>query len=260
MATSDIKKTGEHNDVLMVYSVEKAFRILNAFSAAAPALTLTDLTEATGIDKSAVQRFTHTLSKLGYLKKDPRTKQYELGVRVLDLGAKFTGANRLIDRAMPFLQHLSRETDETVSLSVLDDTEIVFISRFINRHILHTNVVVGTRLPAYCTAPGRAILAYMPPAAASELLDRSELKSFTPFTIWERSQLGKALEQVRSNGYATAFSEYFHGDLSIAAPLLDANGQPLGAINVAVSESRCSREEAVARFAPLVVAAARSAS
>ncbi|MCW2241388.1 IclR family transcriptional regulator [Azospirillum canadense] len=251
---------GRASDPLLVMSVEKAFRVLHAFDATRPTMSLTQVAQVVGMDKSAAQRFTYTLEKLGYLRKDPETKRFELTVRTLDLGHHYMRSNALLERAMPYLMHLSKETEETINLTVLDGTEIVFVSRFMSRHVLNTDVSVGTRMPAYCTAPGIAILSRLPIDDAMALLDRTDLRPYTPHTTWRREDLQAKLERAAARGYATAFEEYYHGDLSVAAAVLGPTGVPVGAINIAVSRSRFTAQEAEERFSPLVVAAAGSVS
>lgn len=251
---------GEVRDPLLVHSVEKAFRVLRVFDGTRPSLSLSQIAEGTGLDMSAAQRFTHTLSKLGYLGKSGDTKRFELTVKALDFGYHYTRASSLVERGMPYLLHLSKTTEETVNLTVLDHTDIVFVSRFMSRHVLNNDVITGTRLPAYCTAPGIAILSRLPENAAHEILEQSDLHPFTPHTTWDLEALKAKLKRAAAQGYATAFEEYFHGDLSVAAPVLDTNGTPYGAINLAVSRSRYTPEEAEERFSPLVTAAARSVS
>lgn len=244
----------------MVLSVEKAFRVLTAFDAARPTMSLTQLAEAIDLDRSATQRFTHTLEQLGYLRKDPATKHFELTVRTLDLGYHYTRANALMDRAMPYLQHLSKTTEETINLTVRDDTEIVFVSRFLSRHVLNTDVIVGTRMPAYCTAPGLAMLSALGREEARDILLRSDRRRFTSSTTVDMDALMAKLARATDQGYATAFDEFYQGDLSVAAAILDRAGRPVAAINVAVSRARFTPEEAENQFSPLVMAAALSIS
>jgi IclR family pca regulon transcriptional regulator len=252
------RRTG--GDPLMVLSVEKAFRVLEAFGGRKQTLSLSQVAAATGMDVSAAQRFTHTLTRLGYLRKDAETKQFELTAKNLGQGYRFLLGHSLVERAMPYLLHLSTETEEAVSLTVLDDTDIIFVARFMSRHMLNTNVVVGTRLPAYCTAPGVAMLSHLPEAEALDIIDRSDLRAHTPTTVWRRNDLAAKLRLSAKQGFATAFGEYYKGDLSIAAAILDEHGRPEGAINVAVSFARYKQEEVAARFGPLVVAAGHSVS
>lgn len=254
------EKAQERRDGLMVQSVEKAFRVLTAFDAARPTLSLTQLAEAIDLDLSATQRFAHTLERLGYLRKDSATKHFELTARTLDLGYHYTRANTLVDRALPYLQHLSKTTEETINLTVRDDTEIVFVSRFLSRHVLNTDVIIGTRMPAFCTAPGMAMLSMLPREEALAVLERTERRAFTPSTTVDMTDLEAKLEEASKQGYATAFSEFYPGDLSVAAAILDRVGRPIAAVNVAVSSARFTPEEAEAKFSPLVTAAARSIS
>ncbi|MET4736685.1 IclR family pca regulon transcriptional regulator [Bradyrhizobium japonicum] len=247
-------------DPLLVQSVEKAFRVLAAFDDERPTMSLTQLASTIGMDISATQRFAHTLTKLGYLSKDVDTKRFELTAKTLDLGYHYTRASKLVARAMPFLLHLSKETEETVNLTVPDGTEIVFVARFMSRHVLSNDVIIGTRLPAFCTAPGVAMLSKMPPDEAREILRRSDLKPYTPSTTYRLQDILKKIDLAGKRGFATAFEEFYHGDLSIAAPILSPKGYPIGAINVGVSRARFTNESAVEQFAPLVVATAMSIS
>jgi IclR family transcriptional regulator, pca regulon regulatory protein len=258
-ARTDSSARGER-DPLLVQSVEKAFRVLRAFDGTRQYLSLSEIAEETGLDLSAAQRFTHTLSKLGYLNKQPDTKRFELTVKVLDFGYHYARASSLVERGMPYLMHLSKTTEETVNLTVLDDIDIVFVSRFMSRHVLNNDVIVGTRLPAYCTAPGIAILSRLSRQDAHSILARSNLRPFTPQTTWKMDDLLTKLDRSEAQGYGTAFEEYFYGDLSLAAAILDTRGTPIAALNIAVSRSRYTPEEAEKHFAPLVVAAAHSIS
>ncbi|WP_377810454.1 IclR family transcriptional regulator C-terminal domain-containing protein [Azospirillum sp. A29] len=247
-------------DPLMVMSVDKAFRVLHAFDSSRPSMSLTQVAAAVGMDKSAAQRFTYTLEKLGYLRKDPVTKRFELTVRSLDIAHHYLHSNAMLQRAMPYLMHLSKTTEETINLTMMDGTEIVFVSRFMSRHVLNTDVIVGTRMPAYCTAPGIAILSRLPAAEAAALVDRMDLKPYTPTTTWKRDELLAKIAKSAVSGYATAFEEFYHGDLSVAAAITGSGGVPVGALNIAVSRARFTPEEMEERFAPLVVAAAGSVS
>lgn len=268
MAASTVKKIedevpakpGRATDPLMVMSVEKAFRVLSVFDQHSMNLSLSQIAAATEMDISAAQRFTHTLTKLGYLRKDPGTKRFELTAKTLQLGYYYLRSNRLVERAMPYLLHLSKETEETVNLTVLDDTEIIFVSRFMSRHMLNTNVIIGSRMPAYCTAPGIAILSRLPEDEAVAILERSDRKPITPSTTWKLDDLVRKLRVSREQGYATAFDEFYRGDASIAAAVVAANNRPEGAINIAVPLSRFPPEEVVERFAMHIISGAHSVS
>jgi len=259
-AAEPADQPGRKDDALMVNSVEKAFRVLSAFGRQHQTLNLSQVASETGMDVSAAQRFTHTLTKLGYLRKDAQTKRFELTAKTLDLGYHFVRSSRLLDRAMPYLMHLSKETEETVNLTVREETEIIFVSRFLSRHVLNTDVIIGTRMPAYATAPGIAMLSRLPENEAMGIIDASDRRAHTPSTTWQREALREKLRQSAAQGYATAFEEVYIGDASIAAVVVDHQGRPEAAVNIATSTSRYSHEEVVSRFSSLVIAAAHAIS
>ena len=259
-AAAPAEPAARRDDALMVNSVEKAFRVLSAFGRQHQTLNLSQVASETGMDVSAAQRFTHTLAKLGYLRKDAQTKRFELTAKTLDLGYHFVRSSRLLDRAMPYLMHLSKQTEETVNLTVREETEIIFVSRFLSRHVLNTDVIIGTRMPAYATAPGIAMLSRLPEDEAMAIIDASDRRAYTPSTTWQREALREKLRQSAAQGYATAFEEVYIGDASIAAVVVDHHGRPEGAVNIATSTSRYSHEEVVSRFSSLVIAAAHAIS
>jgi len=247
-------------DPLFVRSIEKAFRVLSAFGAGRPSLSLSQVAEAAELDKSSAQRFTHTLERLGYLRKDPDSRRFELTTRALDLGYHYMRASPILDRATPYLLDLSRSTEEAVSLTVLDDTEIVYVARFMSRRMVSSNVIVGTRLPAYCTAPGRAMLACLPQSRARAILAASDRKPHTEHTTWRVPDLLASLTEAAMRGYAIAVEEIFPDDVSLGAAITGARGEPVGAVSLSVSRLHASPEEAESRFAPMLRAAARSMS
>jgi DNA-binding IclR family transcriptional regulator len=251
---------GSREDPLFVRSIEKAFRVLSAFGAGRPTLSLSQVAEAAELDKSSAQRFTHTLERLGYLRKDPDTRRFELTTRALDLGYHYTRASPIVDHAMPYLLDLSRNTEEAISLTVLDGAEIVYVARFMSRRMVSGNVIVGTRLPAYCTAPGRAMLACLPQSQARGLLASSERKAYTPHTTWRMPELMASLADVISRRYAVAVEEIFPNDISLGAAITGARGEPVGAVSLSVSRLHMAAEAAETRFAPMLCAAARSMS
>lgn len=254
------KSPADGPDRLMVASVEKAFLVLSAFGKDHPTLSLTQVAAAIGMDISTAQRFTHTLTKLGYLRRDPQTKYFELTSKSLDFGYHYIKSNRLIDKAMPYLLHLSKETEEAVNLTTLDGEQIVFVSRFMSRHVLNTDVIVGTRMPAYCTAPGLAMLAQLPSDEIDKVLDQSDLKPFTPYTIFKRADVISKLQEVKTAGFATAYNQIFMGDGSIAAAIINRRGEPEAAVNIGVSCARYTPEQVSNQFSSLVIATARSIS
>ncbi len=247
-------------DPLMVQSVEKALRILAAFDADRSPLSLSQLARMLDFDKSTAQRFTHTLVKLGYLHKDPESKHFEMSVKVLELGHHYIRANAFVTRAMPALMQLHRRSQETVNLTILDGTDIVFVARLTSPSMADTRVILGSRIAAYCTAPGRAMLSRLPREKAIEILEASDRRPFSPTTTWKMPDLIAKLDRAVELGYATAFEELFAGDLSIAAPVISSRGQCVGAVNISLSRARYEPKQLEENFAHMLMGAAHEIS
>jgi len=250
----------ERKSTLFVNSVDKAMRVLMAFDGTRRHLTLSQLAAASGLDLSAAQRFTYTLKTLGYLIKDDDTKSYELSPQLLDFAYHYLASNELVRRATPYVQHLSRETEETTNITVLDGTDIVFVQRIVSRHVLNPNVIVGSRLPAYCTAPGLAILASLPDERVDEILARSNLIQHTPHTVAKPKAIRERLAEIRKKGYAHTEEEYYLGDISTAVAIIGSHGHAIGAINVAVARPRWGGAKQERVIADLLISAASALS
>jgi DNA-binding IclR family transcriptional regulator len=245
---------------LYVQSVEKAMKVLTAFDGSKRQLSLSEISSFTALDMSATQRFTYTLAALGYLFKDPDSRKYELSPRLLDFTYHYLTSNDLVSRATPYLQQLGSETEEATNLTVLDDTDIVFVLRIVSRNVFNAHVITGSRLPAYCTAPGLAILATLPDGEIDDILSRTNLVPYTASTVYQPRKIKERLVQIRKQGYAHAEDEYFVSDISTAAAITNAHGRGIGAVNIAVARSRWRADRDEKRFADLVISTASAIS
>ncbi|MFM0719452.1 IclR family transcriptional regulator [Paraburkholderia strydomiana] len=245
---------------LYVQSVEKAMKVLTAFDGSKRQLSLSEISSLTGFDMSATQRFTFTLAALGYLFKDPDSREYELSPRLLDFTYHYLTSNELVSRATPYLQQLGSETEEATNLTVLDDRDIVFVLRIVSRNVFNAHVITGSRLPAYCTAPGLAILATLPDGEIDDILSRTNLVPYTSSTVYQPRKIKDRIAQIRKQGYAHTEDEYFVSDISTAAAITNAHGRGVGAVNIAVARSRWHADRDERRFADLVISTASAIS
>lgn len=236
-------------DPLFVQSVEKAFRIVLAFDAAHPTMGLTQLAKATGLERSAVQRFAHTLQKLGYLRKDPVTRHFRLTSRTLGPAHRYTETDPLIRLATPYLIDLRRETGETVSLTVLEGAEVVYVVRLLSAHSLATRVTVGARVPAYCTAAGLVMLSRLPECDARTILEASEMRTMTRNTTIAIPKILERLTAIRSQGYVTCVDEYVMNDITIGTSIFRADDTPIGSITIGTTHDRHTPGEAEQKYA-----------
>jgi IclR family pca regulon transcriptional regulator len=245
---------------LYVQSVEKAMTVLTAFDGSKRQLSLSEIAALTGFDMSATQRFTFTLATLGYLLKDPQSRKYELSPKLLDFTYHYLTSNDLVSRATPYLQQLGSETEEATNLTVLDDTDIIFVLRIVSRNVFNAHVLTGSRLPAYCTAPGLALLATFDDGEIDDILARTNLVAYTAATVYQPRKIKDRIAQIRKQGYAHTEDEYFVSDISTAAAITNAQGRGVGAVNIAVARPRWQADRDERRFADLVISTASAIS
>ena len=229
--------------------------MIRAFGADDPELTLSDVARRTGLTRAAARRFLLTLTDLGYVRTDG--KQFALTPRVLDLGYAFLSSLTLPEVAEPHLERLAAELRESSSVSVLDGDDIVYVGRVPTSRIMRVAINVGTRFPAYATSMGRVLLAGLPDDQRSAYLERAEIKPLTARAIDNAADLAVELDRVRAQGWALVDQELEEGLRSIAAPIRDAGGRTIAAVNVSAHASRVSAEDIKRTLLPPLLAAAQ---
>jgi IclR family transcriptional regulator, pca regulon regulatory protein len=252
--------SADASDALFNQSLEKGIAVLRAFGAQRRTMSLPKVAEAAGITKSSAQRMIYTLEKLGYVRKHPRTRRYQLTPRVMQIGYNYLAADTLIDVANPFLSELTNVTGETCNLTEPDGDEMLYVARFVCMKFVPIHMPVGSRIPMYCTGSGRAYLSALPPDEARGLLDASERIAHTRYTVTGREEIETILETCRRNGYASNREELFIGDMTIAAAVLDGERRPVAAVHVVAPTSRWTLADAEQKLAPAVIDCARGIS
>jgi PcaR/PcaU/PobR family beta-ketoadipate pathway transcriptional regulator len=247
-------------DLLFNQSLEKGLAVLSAFGAHRRTMTLADVAAATGMSKSSAQRMVHTLESLGLVRKHEVTRRYQLTPRVMQIACNYLAADALVEVATPFLSELTRTTGETSSLTEPDGWEMVYVARFVTAKFVPIHMPIGSRIPMYCTSSGRAYLSALPPPEAQELLARSQIVRHTEHTVVDMDEVLERLAAARRRGYATNREEMFLGDMTIGAPVLNAQGRPIGAVHVLAPTSRWTLADAEQRLAPAVIECARAVS
>ena len=237
----------------MLESLIRGLNILSLFTRETPALTLAEITAASGLNKTTVFRILSTLQVAGYLRREPGTKRYRPGLKVLQLG--FTAITSLEIRqiARPFLEQLSQQVCEAVSLSVLDGPDIVYVDRVRYQRIVGVILGMGSRLPAHCTSMGKAMMAYLPVEQLHQQLDETVLIPRTSNSLVDRDVIENELVRVRAQGFATNDEELEMGLRAVAAPIWDNSNRVVAAINISGSTSTISRERMVGELANAVL-------
>ncbi|PYE30308.1 IclR family transcriptional regulator [Rhizobium sp. PP-F2F-G38] len=252
--------TEAEDSPLYVTALAKGLSVLTAFGPSRPAMNLLELAEATGLNKSTIQRSVFTLEALGYLARDGGSKRYRLTVQSLEIGTGYLQTAELIERANPFIQQLNRQTGESCNLLEPWGTEMIYVARFTSHKEMPIHVPVGQRLPMYCTAAGRAYLSGLPVEVAASYIERSNRVAFTAHTVTDPAEILELLRRARTDGFSLITEEIYVGDIAVGANIVNADGQPLAAINLSVPFSRWRPEQVLSELAPQVVNTARAIS
>lgn len=241
-----------------IQSVSRALTILELFGEQRPALTTSEIAQLTGLNRATAYRFCQTLLSLGYLEEmQPRT--FRPGVKAISLARAALSSRELPELALPYLRDLRDATGETVNMAIPDGPDVVYVSRLLSDNLLALRLFVGSRLPAYASSLGRAMLAFLPDDEVAALLDRRELEPITEHTVTDRSRLMAELRRIRAAGYAVNDQQVVLGIRGIAAPIFGVSGRPIAAINLSVARPLDARE-IEQELAPRIVETAKAIS
>ncbi len=240
-------------------SLERGLAILGCYTQQRSVLGIAELADELGMSRSTTHRYVITLVALGYLEQGA-SRKYRLGLRVTDLGMAVLNSTGLREASRAPLEELRHRTSYTASLAVLDGSEILYVERARSyrrgQHKIDLNLRLGSRLPAYCTAMGKVLLANLPEAEQRDLLANPTLTRRGPNTITTKKALRTELELVLDEGIAVNDEELAPGLVAIARPVRNAQGEVLAAIGLAAHTSMIASEEMVDQFLPHLLATA----
>jgi IclR family KDG regulon transcriptional repressor len=244
---------------MSVQSVHRAIDILSLFSTARPWLGVTEISQALNLPKPTIHGLLKTLASRGFLTKDPDSRKYSLGLNIYELGTILAGSLRVNQVAAEPAQRLARQTGLVARVAIWDhETVLVTMNLFPQASEPMPNNL-GPRLPAYCSAVGKAVLAFLPPDELTAYMKKVQFMSFTPNTITTKKQLREDLKTARKFGYSSESGEFLLGLACIGAPLFDRSGGPVGSISLSGAPGEMTDDVAAAR-APELLAIAREIS
>ena len=229
-------------------TLAKGLAVLKAFGEDRPTLTLSEAAQSVGLSRATARRVLLTLSELGYVEQDGR--KFALTPRVLELGFRYLSTQSWIDRAQPLMKSASEELNESCSAAILQGTEIVYVARVATRRIMISSISIGTRLPAFHTALGRAQLGYLEPDEIWRRLRSIRLEPRTPSTITDMRALFERVREDRERGFSIVDEELEKGLRSIAVPLVGRSGRAVAAFNISAHSNRTTRNEMRDIFLP----------
>jgi len=225
-----------------IQSLDRGLMILEAVAKASDPMSLADLTNVVGIDRSSVFRLAFTLKRRGFLAYTVGRKDFILGPALWRLSHRYDWGGMLIRVSQPYLKQLSKLTNETVHLATREGKNALFIDHVTASHLIAVSGQTGELVPLHATAHGKALLAGFDREELARMLGNEDLPVFTAQTIGTLDDLAKACGDIRDCGYATDNAEYREGLRCVAAPIRAQRGMIVGSIGISAPVDRFPME------------------
>ena len=235
----------------LIAGLEKGLKVIEAFDQERSRLSIAEVADATGLTRAAARRYLITLTHLGYMRHE--NKLFSLTPAVLRLGQSYLHSARLPRIAQPSLYRLAYSLGEAASVGVLDHDQLVCVAAVSAGQLVSATLQPGTRVPAYCTANGRMLLASLPQEQIERFLDRAEPEQITQHTIVNKERLALEIARARAQGHALVDQELELGLRTVAVPLRNFRGEVVAAMNVSVHAGRLPVEQMVERCLPAMI-------
>jgi len=242
-----------------ITTLERTIEILDCFTPEHSELGVRETARLLGMSHSTTGRLLSGLKDMGVLNQNPATKMYSLGGKVLAWAGSYNSTLDVRNRALPYLEELHTETQETISLYVLEGDVRVCVERLESTHNIRMVARIGRRLPLYAGSAGKVFLAFLPESKKDEILSRTAFDPLTPVTITEVKELNKEIAKIRKQGFAESHGEWILEASGIACPIFDRTGNVIAALTLSGPSQRFTKET-VARFIPIVLRVASEIS
>jgi DNA-binding IclR family transcriptional regulator len=229
-------------DPYQLQSLDRAVAVLDLLGESEGPLGLADVCERMDLHKSTAHRALMVLERCGLIERTPENR-FRLGLKLYELGTRAVEQIDLRARVHPWFRRLSAQVGETVHLGVLQKTSVVYLDKVepSNRRVWLSSRI-GTSNPVYCTAMGKAMMAFLPEEMQAEIMGKIRFVRYTHRTLMTPEALMRSLERVRRRGYAIDDEEVEEGVRCIGAPILNETGHPMAAVSVSGPTSRITQQ------------------
>lgn len=224
-------------------SLQRGLAVLELLAQRPEGATLREISEHLALPGASVLRLARTLVELGYLSREDGTKRFFMTNSCLMLGQPRAASRGMSECAIAAMRRIRQATGETTQLGCLIDIEVVIIEQLLSVHPFKYSADLGARCPCFSCAPGKAIVAFLPPEEREAAIERISFKRFTPTTITSKRAFRQELEMIREVGFAVDRAEGLAGIHCVAAPILDRHGVAVAAITIAGPSSRVPEVE-----------------
>jgi DNA-binding IclR family transcriptional regulator len=237
LVRSQVENASRSSELYQLHSLDRAVAVLEMLGESEIALSLAEVCQRLHLHKSTAHRSLMVLERSALIERTPENR-YRLGMKLYELGNRAVEQVDLRTRVHPYFRRLATHVGETVHLSVLQKTSIVYLDKVEPNRRVCVSSKTGTSNPVYCTSMGKAMLAFQPPEVIEQIVSKIRFVRYTHKTIGTRDALMKALERVRRRGYAIDDQEIEIGVRCVGAPIFDENRQAIAAVSVSGPASR----------------------
>jgi DNA-binding IclR family transcriptional regulator len=220
-----------------LHSLDRAVAVLETLGGSDTALSLAEVCQRMSLHKSTAHRSLMVLERSALIERTPENR-YRLGLKLYELGNRAVEQIDLRTRVHPYFRRLAAQVGETVHLSVLQKTSILYLDKVEPNRRVCISSKTGTSNPVYCTSMGKAMLAFQPPEVIEQIVSKIRFVRYTHKTITSKEALLKALERVRRRGYAIDDQEIEVGVRCVGAPIFNERHHAIAAVSVSGPASR----------------------
>jgi IclR family pca regulon transcriptional regulator len=247
-------------DPYWVDALAQGLAVLRVFDGEQNGLTLTDIASRLGWSRTKPYRYIHTLERLGYLTRLEGSKRYRPTARTMSLGYAYLSGLSLLELAQPVMERLKKTLGASVHMGILEQGEVVYVASARVSVVPAVDIHVGSRVPAYATSLGRALLTGCTDAQVNAAIGQGPLPASTPKSITDPAAFRQMLNQSRAQGYVFTDEEFHPGVRSVAAPVRDRKGDVVAAINATSIVQKFSDTLLADNVVPAVLQAAADIS
>ncbi len=234
--------------------------ILDCFSLQNRELSLTDIVQRTGLNKTTVKRILYNLTSRNYLLQDPQTRKYRLGMRLFEMGGIVYNSFSLRKSADPHLHKLRDKTGLTTFLGIAVENQLVFVEKLGGKGAIQVSSGIGWHCNLHFGMLGMVLMAYLPESRVNDILSQHPLEAHTPFSITDQHAFDLRLAEIRNQGFIVEREEAYEGLLGIAAPVRDYSRNVIAAVGISVPMSRNYGRKEINQLVEVVKSAADTIS
>jgi len=226
-------------------TVGKAMLVFEKLREAGRPLSVKEIAEAAGVNKSSLHHHIKTLAELGYLQQETESRKYDIGLGLVQVGQSYLQRLDVRERGHSYLEQLSRELNQTAHMLLLDGSQIVYVDKIEIQHkpgSLRCSSFIGMHTDIHSTASGKVLLSNLDSEAAENILLQIEFNQTTAYTITDIAHFKTELERTKQRGFGLDLQEHSLGLQCVAVPVLNLQGECVAAISVSSPVATVNQE------------------